>query len=425
MTSSFLSLTLFLLLANACVQAQVAVWGQCGGKYYTGSTICVSGTECVNKGEYYSQCTPSTSSPVPTSPSPKSSPSPSPQRSPSPSPVSTGSRLTYRGADISSVVHLEQSGISYKDTDGSVKTLERLAIQNGVNLIRQRIWVNPSDGRYNLAYNINLSKRVKSAGGKIFLDFHYSDTWADPAHQTTPAAWSSLSYDNLRWKVYNYTKDVCNSYSSNGLQLEIVSLGNEIANGLLWPNGKIDSFANIAGLLDSAYWGVKDSNLSPKPKIMLHLQDGYKWDTMQWFLDSLFAQSKFPSSNVDLLGFSYYPFYSSDATLSALKNSLTNVANKYGKNVMVAETDWPVSCPNAPTFPSDTRSIPFSVDGQSQWLRSIANVLKSVPNGRGVGLVYWEPGWIGNGGLGGACADNLFVDSNGKIRSSLNTLGNI
>jgi arabinogalactan endo-1,4-beta-galactosidase len=141
-------------------------------------------------------------------------------------------------------------------------------------MVRQRVWVNPWDGNYNLDYNIQLARRAKAAGLGLYINFHYSDTWADPAHQTTPAGWPS-DINNLAWKLYNYTLDSMNRFADSGIQVDIVSIGNEITQGLLWPLGKTNNWYNIARLLHSAAWGVKDSRLNPKPKIMVHLDNGW------------------------------------------------------------------------------------------------------------------------------------------------------
>lgn len=130
------------------------------------------------------------------------------------------------------------------------------------------------------------------------------------------------------------------------------------------------------------------------------------------------------STDFDMMGISYYPFYNSQATLGNLKTSLMNMASTYKKTLIVAETDWPVSCPSpAYEFPSDASSIPKSAAGQATWMKDIASVLSGVSGG--AGLFYWEPAWIQNANLGSSCADNLMVDSTGKARSSLSVFGSI
>ncbi|KAI4630761.1 hypothetical protein J4E89_000412 [Alternaria sp. Ai002NY15] len=338
--------------------------------------------------------------------------------------------LPYKGADWSSLLIEEAAGKKYKNAAGTVQPLETILKNSGVNTVRQRIWVNPSDGNYDLDYNIKLAKRAKAAGLGIYLDFHYSDNWADPGKQVVPAAWKSLNREALIKQVYDYTKNVLNTFATNGIALNLVSIGNEITPGLLFPIGQLsgtDGPKNVAALLKSASKAIKESSMSPKPKIMIHLDNGWKWDTQQWWYDTVLGSGGgLSAADYDIQGVSYYPFYNSAATLSALSTSLNNMAKKYGKEVMVVETNWPSYCPNpSNAFPADVKSIPISVDGQTQWMKEVAKRVAAVPNGKGTGLFYWEPAWIANPGLGSSCGWNLMVGDDGKVMSSLAVFGSI
>ncbi|KAK7716445.1 hypothetical protein SLS64_003599 [Diaporthe eres] len=319
---------------------------------------------------------------------------------------------------------LEAQGKTYKTTGGVTTPLEKILASSGVNSVRQRFWVNPKDGNYNLDYNLKLSKRAKAAGQSLYLDLHLSDTWADPSHQDAPAAWDDSTIEKLTYTVYNYTQQVSNAYASAGLSPAIISIGNEIRTGLLWPLGGTSSWYNIAALLHSAAWGIKDSNLNPKPKIMIHLDNGWDAGTQTWWYKTVLGEGPLTTSDFDMIGVSYYPFYNAQATLANLKNSLGQLASAYGKQIVVAETNWPASCPNPKYgFPADTASIPKSESGQSTWLKSVADVVRGVKGG--VGVYYWEPAWIGNAGLGSSCADNLLVDGSGKARPGIAALGSM
>ncbi|USP78342.1 glycoside hydrolase family 53 protein [Curvularia clavata] len=340
--------------------------------------------------------------------------------------------LPFKGADWSSLLIEEAAGKKYKNSAGTVQPLETILKASGVNTVRQRIWVNPSGGNYNLDYNLRLAKRAKAAGLNIYLDFHYSDNWADPGKQATPAAWQSLSKEALVKQVYDYTKSTLDAFQKNGIQLQLVSIGNEITSGMLFPIGKLNSndkgaAANLAALLKSASQGVKASSLSPKPKIMIHLDNGWNWETQKWWYDLVLGSGGGLSlSDFDIQGVSYYPFYNSAATLSALGSSLANMANKYGKEVMVVETNWPSWCPNPKyAFPADTKSIPISVDGQVTWMKEVAKRVAAVSGGKGTGLFYWEPAWIDNAGLGSSCGWNLMFGDDGKVMNSLAVFGSI
>ncbi|KAK6954226.1 hypothetical protein Daesc_004192 [Daldinia eschscholtzii] len=215
--------------------------------------------------------------------------------------------LKYKGVDWSSVIVEEKAGISYTTTSGSTEPLEKILKESGVNTVRQRVWVNPRDGNYNLDYNIKLAQRAKAVGLDVYIDFHYSDTWADPGHQAIPSGWPT-NIDDLSWKLYNYTLDSSNKLAAAGISPTIISIGNEIRSGLLLPTGSTSNFYNVAKLLHSAAWGVKDSNLSPKPRIMIHLDNGWDWNTQKWWYESALKAGPLETSDFDMMGVSYYPF---------------------------------------------------------------------------------------------------------------------
>ena len=221
--------------------------------------------------------------------------------------------------------------------------------------------------------------------------------------------------------------DVSNSFASAGITPDIISIGNEITDGLLFPTGEYEdssSFDSIATLLHSAAWGIKDSDLTTQPQIMIHLSDGWNWDTQEWFYEGVLGAGALETTDFDIMGVSYYPFYNDEATLASLKTSLTNMASNWGKGLVVAETDWPTSCPDpAYSFPSDTTSIPFSAAGQSTWLKDVAAIVEAVDNG--LGLFYWEPAWIDNAALGSSCESNTMFDSSGQALSSLSTFADL
>lgn len=217
-----------------------------------------------------------------------------------------------------------------------------------------------------------------------------------------------------------------NSFAAAGYSPQIISIGNEISDGLLFPTGSYETngFGNIATLLHSAAWGIKDSDLATQPEIMIHLSNGWDWDLQSWFYEGLLAAGGLDASDFDAMGVSYYPFYDSAATLASLKTSLTNMASQWGKSIIVAETDWPTSCSNpAYEFPSDTTSIPFSAEGQSTWLQDVADIVSGV-NG-GAGIFYWEPAWLDNAALGSSCEYNTMFSTEGKALSSVATFAEL
>ncbi|KAI1311422.1 glycoside hydrolase family 53 protein [Xylaria venustula] len=331
--------------------------------------------------------------------------------------------LTYKGVDWSSVVVEENAGRSYTTTSGTKESLETILKASGVNTVRQRVWVNPSDGNYDLSYNLKIAQRAKTAGLGLYLDLHLSDTWADPSNQAIPSGWPT-DISNLAWELYNYTLDVSNQFAAAGITPEIISIGNEIRAGMLFPTGEYTEPYNLAQLLHSAAYGIKDSNLATQPKIMIHIDNGWDWSTQEWFYNLVLGEGPLSTSDFDMMGVSYYPFYGSSATLANLKTSLTNMASTWGKELVVAETNWPTSCPSpAYAFPSDLTSIPFSAAGQTTFIQEVAAVVAGVSNGKG--LFYWEPAWVDNAALGSSCASNTMFAYPGTELSSLNVFSTI
>lgn len=314
------------------------------------------------------------------------------------------SALQWETFDISSLIHEEgEKKIQYQDVNGNNNKLEWILKAGGANSFKTRIWVN---GQYNLDYALKVGRRARDAGLPMVLNLHYSDTWADPAHQTKPSAWAGLSTDALINQVRTYTRDVVNAFANENIQVNMVGIGNEIRGGMLFPTGRTSNFWDLARLLTAAAEGVKQSRYGGA-KIMIHLDRGYSWGDQQWFYDSL-RNNGFNMNNVDVLGVSYYPFWdATQSTLENFRNTVTNMANRYGKQVVVAETDWPTQCSAAPSnIPASLRnSIPFNAQGQITWVQRIAEILNSIPNGRGAGIMYWEPGWVSNTVLGSACED--------------------
>lgn len=302
-------------------------------------------------------------------------------------PWAANAALRYKGVDWSSAIVEERNGISYKTSSGQTQPLEQILSSAGVNTVRQRVWVNPSNGDYNLDYNIRLAQRAKARGLGVYIDLHLSDTWADPSNQRIPSGWPT-DIEGLSWRLYNYTLDVSNRLADAGISPTIISVGNEIRGGLLFPTGRYDQPYNIARLLHSGSAGIKDSRLNPKPKIMFHLDNGWDWSLQEWFYSTVLSQGPLTTGDFDMIGVSFYPFYGNQATLSNLRTSLTNLSNRWGKELVVAETNWPTSCPSPQyPFPSDVSSVPFSASGQTTYVQRVAEVVASV--NRGVGLFYW------------------------------------
>ncbi|KAF7316537.1 Arabinogalactan endo-beta-1,4-galactanase [Mycena indigotica] len=322
--------------------------------------------------------------------------------------------LTWHSADFSSLINLENSGIRYKD-NGATTPLETILHNHGVNLARIRIWTSSNNTSYSLSYGLALAKRARAAGMSLLVDLHYSDTWADPAHQAIPSGWPT-TVSGLNTQIYTYTLNLVNAFNNQGTPISLIQIGNEISDGFLWPVGRLSTngFSPASQMLHSAISAVRTA--SPSTRTVIHLANGWDASATNWFYNSIFISGQLSLADVDILGFSFYPFYGTSATYSNLQSNLQALVNKFGKDVMVVETDWPASCSSSVAL---SQNIAVSAAGQQSWVLGIRNVLSAISGGHGIGISYWEPAWIGNAGLGSSCADNLVVDGSGNTRSSV------
>ncbi|KAF2229658.1 glycoside hydrolase family 53 protein [Viridothelium virens] len=322
--------------------------------------------------------------------------------------MSGAATAIVHGHDLSSVTQMEQDqGANWYTTSGQKSTIESILGDGGMDSVRLRLW---TADEYGLSYTLALAQRFYKEGYKIYLDMHFSDNWADPSKQAIPAAWSSSSITTLASQLQTYVRQTLTSFHNGGVQVEILALGNEIRNGMLWPLGQISgsSYTNFAILWAAARAGVNDAVSAgvPKPQVMIHLDDGWNESLMASWFKGVFATGKVKTSDVDVFGFSFYPFYGTSATISNLQASLNNLASTYGKPMYVAETDWPVECSGV----SLSANYPTSAQGQTEWVQAIESTLTSVPNGLGAGLFYWEPGFLNDSSLGSSCTSALLFD---------------
>jgi len=324
------------------------------------------------------------------------------------------SALTYHGADFSSLANLEKGGLVYHDSATSSTKFETILAVHGTNLARIRVWTSTNSADYSLTYGLALAKRAVAAGMSILIDLHYSDTWADPGHQAIPAGWPT-TLAGLNTQIFTYTQSVVAAFNAQGTPPAFIEIGNEINNGILWPVGEIsvNGYSPLSQLLHSAINGARSE--SSTVRTIIHLANGWDAEGVSSFYEQIFIAGELALADVDVMGFSFYPFYGTGATTTALQSSLQAMVTKYGKNVMVVETDWPESC----TGVALSEPVPISAAGQQQWVADIKNVLTAISGGHGLGIVYWEPGWVGNAGLGSACADALLVDGSGTTRTSI------
>jgi arabinogalactan endo-1,4-beta-galactosidase len=306
--------------------------------------------------------------------------------------------LAILGADISSLSKSEDMGGVYKDTDGTQDDALQILKLHGLNYARLRVFVDPADGYHGKEEILGMALRLKSHGIQYLVDFHYSDNWADPGKQYKPAAWRSYSFDQLTQAVYDHTYDVCSSLVAQGTPPDMVQVGNEINAGMLWPDGDYNHMDNLATLLKAGHQAVKDC--SPSTLVMLHIAEGGDNDLARWWFDNMTSRDV----PFDVIGISYYPFW--HGSLPELQANLNDITARYGKDVIVVETAYAFTHQEDDLFPNIlTRSMlvpgyPFTPEGQRAMLRDIMAIVRAVPNGRGLGVFYWDATWTavkGNG----------------------------
>jgi arabinogalactan endo-1,4-beta-galactosidase len=312
--------------------------------------------------------------------------------------------LSILGADVSSLKKSEDHGGVYRDEQGISNDALKILKEHGVNYLRLKVWVNPADGYHNKARILAMARRIKDHGLKLLVDFHYSDAWADPGKQFKPVAWKDYSFVELVQAVYDHTYEVCHELQAQGTPADMVQVGNEINNGLLWPDGKTPQWDNLAALLKSGCEAVKAAHRPTA--VMLHLAEGGNNAGARHWFDQVTARGV----QFDVIGLSHYTYW--HGSLADLQNSLNDLTARYQKDVVIAETAYPFTLAEADTqqnvvYSADqlTSGYPATEAGQAANLRDIMAVVRAVPAGRGLGIFYWEPTWTAVPGNGWDPAD--------------------
>ena len=297
----------------------------------------------------------------------------------------------------------EQAGVVYRDKDGkSVNDVIAFFKQEGLNAMRVRLFVDPTRDSdkavcQDLDYAKALGKRIKDAGLALLLDFHYSDTWADPAKQWTPESWKSLSDAELQTKIYEYTKDCLQQFKEAGAMPDLIQTGNEISYGMLWgtkaavgsnttnrcfTNSSSANWNRFYNLLRQAGKACREE--CPQAKIVLHSERVPKTDV----LTDYFNRMQQNAIDYDVIGLSYYPAYhGSIATLeSAIK---TLEAKGYGKEIMVVETGYSYAWALAGTTFDYTGTYPYTEEGQRRFTADLVGMLSR--HSSVTGLFWWWP----------------------------------
>jgi len=294
-----------------------------------------------------------------------------------------------KGADISWLPQMEASGYTFYSDSGQAQDCFQILKEHGINAIRLRTWLNPSDDKFSghcsKEETVTMAVRAKKWGMKVMIDFHYSDSWADPSKQIKPTAWVGHSISQLLTDVYDHTYDVMTALATAGVAPEWVQVGNEITHGMLLPDGGTrNNWLQLAQLLNKGYDAVKA--VSPESKVILHIDKGNDIaQSREWFDNARKNNVKY-----DIIGLSYYPYWANGSMVNGkwvngnpdyklsiddLGDNLIDLASRYGKEVMVVETG------DSDDKPEKTYDM----------LVAVQKKVSAVPDKKGLGVFYWEP----------------------------------
>ena len=344
------------------------------------------------------------------------------------------------GADLSYVNQILDHQGEYRDS-GQIKDPYEIFRNRGCNLVRLRLWHNPAwtgtvygepnGPLYNDLEDVKRALRqAKDLGMAVNLDFHYSDRWADPAHQETPIAWQGLSLDILADSVYQYTYNTLTRLGQLGLMPEMVQIGNEINNGMLLPLGSNSTgWVNLGILLNADIKAVRDASQTSeiKPKIILHVAQPE--NIRYWFMN---VGSKGGVTDFDIIGFSYYSKWS-DVPLREIESDVADFKRTFKKEVMCVETAYPWTSEGADSYNnilggSDGEfGYPYTREGQLKYMKDLT---QAIINGGGTGIMVWEPAWITSQmkdlwGTGSAWENCTFFDFQGNTLKGIDFMNDL
>ena len=307
------------------------------------------------------------------------------------------SNVFYYGADLSYVNEMEDCGAVYKDSNENFKDPYKIFAEAGTNLVRIRLWHNPTWTNYSNINDVKKSiQRAKSEGMNVLLDFHYSDSWADPSNQEIPAAWLNQinNTELLGDLVYNYTFDTLNELYNLNLLPEIVQIGNEI-NAMILQNGEvkwpIDWLRNSA-LINKGIKAVRDISNQKNKKIEIMLHIAQPENALWWFGEAFNAGI----TDFDWIGLSYYPLWS-EYNLNTIDAPLKNLIETYAKKLMIVETAYPFTLINADSANNiigENALIPGYPASQQGQLDYLNDLKTKISESGGQGIIYWEPAWV-------------------------------
>ena len=327
-----------------------------------------------------------------------------------------------KGMDLSTMKEVIECGGRFF-WDGKEMDLLDIMKEADVDMIRLRLWVDPKSeegepygaGNTDLAAVIEMGKRVTQAGMSVLLDYHYSDFWTDPGKQIKPKAWKDHDADQLEKDVYEYTKETLGEILKAGIRVNMIQVGNEVTAGLLWPEGAIPNYDNIARFISAGIRACRELNeLIP---VMIHLDNGGNNELYRRWFDNYLRRGE----DFDVIGMSYYPFW--HGSLNQLEDNMNDIARRYHKDIYIAEVSMGFSMEDYGKYEglspeerkgyatrkevAERADYPLSIQGQVDFVYDFLNRVKNVAEGRGKGFFWWEPAWIPVKGSGWATPASL------------------
>ena len=333
-----------------------------------------------------------------------------------------------KGMDLSTLLELERCGAKYYDHGQEMDILDIMK-KYDVDTIRLRIWNDPwsEDGKsYGAGENdvkttLEIAKRVTAAGFGVLMNFHYSDFWADPGKQIKPKAWKDYSVDELEQAVYDFTLETMELFKKEGVNITMVQVGNELSNGLLWPEGMIHEdlgkaeYDNVARFVSAGIRAVR--KVTPDAGVMIHLDNGGNNELYRRWFDHYVERGE----DFDMIGLSYYPFW--HGTMDMLFHNMNDIAERYHKDLVIAEVSMGFTMDDYKAYEKLTDEerkgyatrpalvekieFPMTVQGQYDFTKTLLERLLTVKEGRGKGFFWWEPAWIPVAGSGWATPESL------------------
>lgn len=331
-------------------------------------------------------------------------------------------RKFIKGMDLSSLLEVERCGAKFYENN---KERDVLAIMKDydVDTIRIRLWNDPKSesgepygaGNNDIDEVIALGKRVSEAGYGVLLNFHYSDFWADPGKQIKPKAWASYGVEELEKAVYDFTEESLKAILAAGVNVTMIQVGNELSNGLLWPEGQVPNYDNIAKFVSAGIRACRA--VKADIPLMIHLDNGGNNELYRRWFDNYMERGE----DFDYIGLSYYPFW--HGSLDQLEYNMNDIAARYGKDLIIAEVSMGYTMEDYKDYEklSDSErkgyatrpalvekiEYPMTIQGQSDFMKDFLKRVSSVCDNHGAGFFWWEPAWIPVPGSGWATPASL------------------